>query len=380
MARQPVPRPVPETMIKRLFQDIALVSAGRRPSALLAAVLAAIALPLLAACAPAPPPDGTTPGPADLTRRPEAAPTVPPGPTGVPTLSKAYKLSLATSGSSETYSSFGKALATLWSSSIQGLTVSAEATGASVAGLRSLQARQMELALAQGDILEYAWNGQEMFDRRVDNVRAVANLYPLYVQWLVDDRVISSVGQFRGAVVAVGPPGSGSDVNTRQILEQAGLVYEDLAKALFLSSSEAADLFKIQQLDALCLTDGLPSPAIEAANAASFAWMLPITADLAQRVTTRYKGLSRAVLPAGVYKGIDKDVPTLATRAVLVARDDLDSSLVYWLAKTLVEKQPELAKLHPLGREIAAGTVPSGPPVPLHSGAERYYKDAGILK
>ena len=332
---------------------------------------------LVAACSPGPP---TPPGPtsANATKAPPSSTTA--KATDTPPLSKEYTLALATSGTDESYYGYGKALASVWSSNLKEVKVAPETAGASVGGLRSLGANQVDMALAQSDIASYAYNGGEMFHEKITNIRAIAVLYPQLVQWVVNSGSIRSVAGMKGSQIAVGPAGSGSEANTNQILSADGIAYKDLTKALFLSSTEAVDAFKSQQIDGFCLTDGVPSPAIvDVANSMKIG-LLPISGDLAQKVTTSYKGFSPATIPADSYKGVTTPVDTVGVQAILVVRQDLDSDLVYWLTKTLIEKQAELAQANPLGAALTKENAVKDLPIPLHPGAERYYREIGMLK
>ena len=330
---------------------------------------------LAAACSPGPPtPTGPTSG--NATDVPSAVVKA----TDVPPLSKEYTLTLATSGTDESYYGYGKALASVWSANLKGVRVTAETAGASVAGLRSLGANQVDMALAQSDIADYAFNGNEMFQDKITNLRAVAVLYPQLVQWVVNPDAVRSVAGMKGSQIAVGPAGSGSEANTHQILAADGIAYKDLTSALFLSSPEAVDAFESQQINGFCLTDGVPSPAVvDAANSIKIG-LLPISGDIAQKVTATYKDFSPATIPAGSYKGVTTPVDTLAVQAILVVRQDLDDNLVYWLTRTLVEKQADLAQANPLGKAFSKETAIKNLPIPLHPGAERYYKEIGLLK
>lgn len=349
-------------------------------------LLVAIALGLVvlaAACGGEPLPPSAQPTPAGKVASPTPVPgttSTPAGPTAVPTLSGVFTLSLATSGTAETYYEYGKALASLWSAHLPSVRVVPATAGASVAALRSLGANQIDMALAQSDIADYAFNGTEMFGNKIANVRAVAVLYPQLVQWVMDPDIIYTIEGMKGAQIAVGPAGSGSEANTRQILEANGIAYKDLVKALFLSSSEAVDAFNFGQIHGFALTDGVPSPAVTEATDTRRIRMLPISGDEAQKVTSKYKRFTMGTIPAGSYEGLTEAVPTLSVRAVLVVRQDLDENLVYWLTRTLLERRQELANAHPLGKDLSGASATADVPIPLHPGAQRYYKETGVLK
>lgn len=311
-----------------------------------------------------------------------AAPTKAAAAAGAPALTKEFKMSMATGGTAGTYYPYGGAISSLWSKNIKGVTVTVETTGASVENMRLLSNKQVELAITQNDIVDYAWNSTEMFKDNKDkitNLRAIAALYPELVQWVVVPE-IKSLADMKGKRFIVGPAASGSEANTRQIFEANGMSYKDLSKTLYLSIAESAAAFKDRQVDGWATTGGVPNPGITDVATLREIGMVPIDGDVAKKVTDKHKFYVSAKVPAGSYKGIDKDVPTLAVQACLVGRDDLDPDLVYWLTKTLVEKQAELAQAHAKGKELSKEGMVKGMSIPFHPGAEKYYKEVGLIK
>lgn len=290
-------------------------------------------------------------------------------------------MSMATGGTAGTYYPYGGAIASLWSKNIKGVTVTVETTGASVENMRLLASKQVELAITQNDIVDYAWNATEMFKDKdkIQNVRAVAALYPELVQWTVVPS-IKSLADLKGKKFVVGPAASGSEANTRQIMEANGLSYKDLGKALFLSIAESAAAFKDRQVDGWATTGGVPNPGITDVATLQEINLVPISGEVAQKVLEKYKFFVPAKIPANAYKGVAAEVPTIAVQATLVAREDLDADLIYWLTKTLVEKQPELAQGHAKGKELSKESATKGFSIPWHPGAERYYKEIGVIK
>ena len=339
--------------------------------------------------APSKPAAAPTAAPAAApTKAPEAAPTKAPEATkpaapaaGAPALTKEYKLAMATGGTSGTYYPFGGAIAGIWSKNIKGVTVNVETTGASVENMRLLDTKQVELAITQNDIVDYAWNATEMFKDKpkIQNIRGVAALYPELVQWTVVPE-IKSLADLKGKRFVVGPAASGSEANTRQIFEANGMSYKDLGKALFLSIAESAAAFKDRQVDGWATTGGVPNPGITDVSTLQEINIVPMTGDVAKNVLDRYKFFVPATIPGGSYKGLDKDIPTIAVQATLVAREDLDADLVYWLTKTLIEKQPELAQAHAKGKVLSKESAVKGLSIPWHPGAEKYYREIGVLK
>jgi uncharacterized protein len=287
---------------------------------------------------------------------------------------------MGTGGTAGTYYPFGGAMASLWSNNIPGATVTVEATGGSIENVRLLETGATELGLAQNDIADYAWNAVEFFKEPVTNIRGVAVMYPELLQWTITQASgAQSVTDLKGKRISVGPAGSGTEANTRQVFEAAGLTYQDLGRKVDVSHAEAVAGIKDRQLDGFAMTGGVPIAAVTDITTTMDMTMLPIDGQVAQTLMSKYQFYVEATVPAGSYRGIDQDVPTVAVQAALLARADLDDDLVYWLTKTLVEKQADLAQAHAKGHDFSAETAVKGLTIPWHPGAERYYREIGVL-
>jgi len=288
-------------------------------------------------------------------------------------------MSMATGGTAGTYYPYGGAIAGLWSKNLKGVTVTAETTGAAVENQRLLASKQVELALTQNDVADYAMNGTEMFKDKITNFKAVAALYPEVLQWVVTPS-IKTIADLKGKKFVVGAAASGTEANTRQVLETLGMKYADLGKAAFLSYAEAATAMKDRQMDGFAVTGGVTTSAITDVTTSMDISLLPIAGDDAKKVMDKYKFFVPVKVAANSYKGVTADVQTIAVQSMLVAREDLDPDLVYWLTKTLIEKQADLAQSHAKGKELSKESAVKGLTVPLHPGAEKYYREIGVIK
>ncbi|MDY5365426.1 TAXI family TRAP transporter solute-binding subunit, partial [Mitsuokella jalaludinii] len=139
-------------------------------------------------------------------------------------------LNIATGGTAGTYYPIGGAMAEILNKEIPGMNASAQSTGATVANINMLKDNSVDLAIVQNDITYYAVNGTEMFqDKKVDNIRGIASLYPETCQFVTLDKSgIKSIKELKGKRVAVGAAGSGAEANARQILEAYGITYNDI--------------------------------------------------------------------------------------------------------------------------------------------------------
>lgn len=336
------------------------------------------------AAAPTTAPAGdATKAPAEATKpaagaTPATKAATPGAAAAAPTLTEQYAMSLATGGTAGTYYPYGGAMAALWSRHAQNLQITAETTGASVENVRLLGSGQVELALVQNDIVDYAANGTEMFkDQGVTNIRAIAALYPELLQWVVTPEV-NTLEDLRGKAFVVGPAGSGTEANTRQVMEANGMSFDDLGRTVRLSFAEAANAMRDRQVDGFAVTGGVPTSAITDIATTLDVRVLPIEGEAAQNVIDEYPFFVEANIPANAYRGVDQDIQTVAVQAILVTREDIDADAVYWITKILVEEQEELAQAHAKGQELSRDTITRGITIPFHEGAERYYQDAGI--
>ena len=289
-------------------------------------------------------------------------------------------LILATGGTSGTYYPLGGAMAQIWNSKGAGLNVTAQSTGAAVENLRLINKEDVELAIVQSDTMDYAFKGTEIFKEKLANVRAIAYMYPEIIQIVVRaDSGINSVADLKGKTVGVGAPGSGTEANFRQIIDVYGLTYDDL-KPQYLSFSESADRFKDKQIDAFLVVAGIPNSAIMDIATQHNIKVLSMSDDMIKKINEKYPFLASAVVPKDTYKGQAADVKTVAVMATLVAGAKVKDDVIYDVTKTMFENLPDLAKGHAKGKEIKLETATKSMTIPFHPGAEKYFKEKGVLK
>lgn len=294
------------------------------------------------------------------------------------TSSAPQNIILATGGTTGTYYSLGGTIAQLFNSKIEGMNVTAQSTGASIENCRLLGDGEAEIALLQNDILDYAYNGTEAFEGTADDsLRAVASLYPEVIH-IVANESITSIADLAGKKVSVGAAGSGTEANARQILGEAGITYDDI-KPNYLSFSESADAFKDGQIDAFFVTAGVPNASIQDITAQHKINILAVESDISSKLLEDYPFYIEFTIPGGTYAGVEEDVNTVAVLAVLATGADQPEETIHNLTKTLYENLEELAGSHAKGAEIKLEKATDGISIPFHPGAEKYYKEAGIL-
>ena len=290
------------------------------------------------------------------------------------------ELILATGGTGGSYYPYGGAMAQIINSNVDGINVTATSTGASTENARLLHKNEADLAILQNDVLDYVYNGTELFaDGALNNVKAIASLYPEIIQIVVSaDSGINSIEDMKGKRISVGAAGSGTEANARQILEAYGITYDDIEES-FLSFAESSTGVQNMTLDGFFCTAGVPNPSILELNAVHEVKILSVDADKADALIAKYPFYAKFTIADTVYEGI-KGADTVAVMACLACCAELDEDTVYNITKTLFEKQADLAAANDKAKELTLDSALEGLSIPLHAGAEKYYKEAGILQ
>jgi TRAP transporter TAXI family solute receptor len=294
-------------------------------------------------------------------------------------------LSIATGGTAGVYFPIGAALAELWTGKVPNVQATAQTSGASLVNLRLLQRSDVAVAMVQNDTAYYAFLGTEMFMDRIANkpqpfdaLRGMAMLYPETIQVVtLRSKNINSIADLKGKRLAVGAPGSGTEVNARQILRAHELGYYN-TRPDFLNFAEAADQLKDGVVDAAFLTAGFPTAAVQDIAANRDLKIVPVSREVADSLRTQYPYYTAVTIPPNSYRGQTEAVDTVAVMAMLVTRQDVEENLVYSLVSAMWENLERLRSAHARGRDITTGSARRGMPITMHSGALRYYRDRGI--
>ncbi|MCY1391351.1 TRAP transporter solute receptor, TAXI family [compost metagenome] len=278
------------------------------------------------------------------------------------------------------YYPVGVGLSQIYSHGIEGSKTSVQATKASVENLNLLQSGRGELALALGDSVADAWNGdaEAGFKAPLKKLRAIAATYPNYIQIVASkESGIRSLADLKGKRISVGAPKSGTELNARAIFNAAGLTYEDMGKVEYLPFAESVELIKNRQLDATLQSSGLGQASIRDLSATLPVLFVPIPADVVAKIGNN--AYQSATIPANTYDGQDADVPTASITNLLVTHEGVSDDLAYQMTQLLFDNLPRLVTAHAAVKDIKLENAASNLPIPLHPGAERFYKEKGLL-
>lgn len=287
-------------------------------------------------------------------------------------------LSLLTGGTGGTYYPLGGQIGKIISDKTKA-NITPQTSGASAENMETLRVGEAEIAFSQTDIAAYALEGKEMFDGKpIDNIQAISSLYPETVQIVTTAKSgIKSVEDLKGKKVSVGAPGSGAYINAMQILEIHGLSEKDI-KGQNLSFDESAEGIQAGNIDAAFITAGTPTGAVEALSVQNDIIILPIAEDKIQALVNKYPYYAEDTIPSGTYK-IKSEVKTVAVKAMLVVKKDLDEDLVYEMTKAVYDNTDQIT--HAKGDFITAETALEGlGDMEVHPGAAKYFKEKGVSK
>lgn len=290
-------------------------------------------------------------------------------------------IGILTGGTSGVYYPLGVALTKIYSTGIKDTKPTVQSTKASVENLNLLQQGRGELGFALGDSVSLAWQGDKDagFPKKLDKLRGIASLYPNFIQIIASEASgIKTLADLKGKKVSVGAPKSGTELNARAVLKAAGMSYDDFAKVEYLAFGESVELMKNRQLDATLQSAGLGVSSIRDLATSIPITVVAIPADVISKVGDA--AYISAKIPAGTYTGMNEDVDSAAVINVLVTHSGVSDDIAYGMTKLLFDNLNELTAAHAAAKGISLENAIRSMPVPLHPGAERFYKEAGVIK
>lgn len=288
-------------------------------------------------------------------------------------------INILTGGTSGVYYPLGVGLSKIYADNIDGARVQVQSTKASVENLNLLQQGKGELALALGDSVKLAAEGDADagFKAPLDKLRGISAVYPNYIQIVASQESgIKTLADLKGKSVSVGAPKSGTELNARAIFEAAGMSYDDMGKIEYLPFAESVELIKNRQLDATLQSAGLGVASIKDLAASVPITVVSVPEDVAQALGAPYQAQQ---IPAGTYEGQAEDVSTVAVINFLVTHDEVSDETAYQMTKLLFENLSDLAAAHQAATSINLESAIEGMPIPLHPGAEKYYNEQGLM-
>nr|WP_246476370.1 TAXI family TRAP transporter solute-binding subunit [Roseibium litorale] len=266
---------------------------------------------------------------------------------------------------------------------VPGLIASAVSSRGSVDNLNAISSGLRNSGFAQSDTAYWAYTGTGTMEGKpaAEDLRAIAALFPEHIHLVtLADSGINSVADLAGKRVSLDEPGSGTYVDAKLILESFGLGV-DKVTAEALKPNAAGDALRNGQIDAFFFVGGYPTGAIVELASAVKIKLVPISGEGADALTKEYGFFSASDIPANAYEGVG-DTPTVAVGAQWITSAKESDDLIYNITKALWNEKTRhlLDTGHAKGKSITLETALDGIGIPLHPGAERFYKEAGLIK
>jgi hypothetical protein len=265
-----------------------------------------------------------------------------------------------------------------------GLRCSVESTGGSVANVNLLKSGEIEFGVAQSDVQYNATKGLAQFqkDGAFGDLRAVFALHPEpFTVVARKEANITKFEDFKGKRFNVGNPGSGTLASMNELLGAMGWKMSDFGLASELRPDEHGSALCDGKIDGFFYAVGHPSANIQDPTTICAAKLVPLTGPAVEKLVKEKPYYAVATIPGGLYPNNPQPTTTYGVQATIVTSAKVPADVVYTVVKTVFENLDEFKKLHPaLGHLKPEDMVKSGLSAPLHEGAQKYFKEKGLIK
>ncbi|MCP3899274.1 MAG: TAXI family TRAP transporter solute-binding subunit [Desulfobacteraceae bacterium] len=294
-------------------------------------------------------------------------------------------VTIGTGGVTGVYYPTGGAIARLVNKGrkVHNIRCSVESTGGSVYNLNAIAAGELDMGVAQSDWQYHAYNGTSKFAKKGPNknLRAVFSVHP--EPFTVVARKDSGIKDFmdlKGKRVNIGNPGSGQRGTMEVVMNALGWTKGDFKLASELKSAEQSKALCDNKIDAIVFTVGHPSGSIKEAATSCDSVMVNVTGSAIDKLVKANDYYRTASIPGGMYRGNPNDATTFGVGATFVSSTNTSEKIIYEVVKAVFENFDQFKKLHPAFANLKKEEmIKDGLSAPLHDGAKKYYKEAGLL-
>ncbi|WP_370693357.1 TAXI family TRAP transporter solute-binding subunit [Vibrio penaeicida] len=265
-----------------------------------------------------------------------------------------------------------------------GIRCSVESTGGSVYNINTIRAGELDLGIAQSDWQYHAYNGSSKFEDKgpFKDLRAVFSVHPEpFTVVARADAGIKTFEDLKGKRVNIGNPGSGQRGTMEVLMGELGWTMKDFKLASELKASEQSKALCDNKIDAMIYTVGHPSGAIKEATTSCDSVIVEVSGPAVAKLIADNSFYRVATIPGGMYRGNTEDVQTFGVGATFVSSTDVKEKVVYEIVKAVFENFDTFKRLHPAFNNLKKEEMAKdGLSAPLHAGAAKYYKEAGLVK
>jgi TRAP transporter TAXI family solute receptor len=290
------------------------------------------------------------------------------------------KLTLGSGPAGGSWYPFGAAIGEIVQKEIPGAIVAVQPSGGALANIVGVNSGQYDIGLAFSHASADAIKGAGEFKEKMLNIRGLASFNATIFQCAVRaDSDIKEFKDLKGKRLGPGLVGGAGEATMKLVLSVHGLSYKDMAKVDHLAYADTGNLMKDRHLDAFSVLTYVPAPVIQDVAMIGGVRLLSLQPDKLQEIQKINPGFAKYVIPANSYKGQTQEVVTVATMTTVIVNSKLPEDLVYKIAKALVDNRGTLIKVHKSFEEFTLQSAPKNLGIPLHPGAEKYYKENKAL-
>jgi len=295
-----------------------------------------------------------------------------------PVAAKTTFVSISTGGTGGIYYPYGGGVAEIWSRYVKGVRAVAEVTGASVENVKLAHKGETVIGEVMADVAVAGYEGLSKFKGKKHNILSMAIMYPNLLQMVaLKKNSITNIEQVKGKNISTGSPGSGTNFMAEVVLKALGIPL-DSYKDSRLSFTESSNALRDGTIEIGTWSVGPGTSSILDLATTHDINIIPFTSEQAKKILAANKSYSFVELAGGVYRGVDKPVPTIGVWNVIICQKSLDTDLVYKLVKALYEHNDYLCKIHPSAAYTTPENAVKYSPIPLHPGTIKYLKEKGI--
>ncbi|MCB2101014.1 MAG: TAXI family TRAP transporter solute-binding subunit [Rhodobacterales bacterium] len=297
---------------------------------------------------------------------------------------KAEDILIATGDAAGVYYHAGRAICHMITHYAGGLTCRAVPTAGSLYNLTQVQGGAMELGLVQSDWQYHAVKGTGPFaflDVSYDNIRSLFSLHAEPFTVVVRrDSGARRFDDLKGKRVNIGNPGSGNRATMEVVMQAKGWTRKDFSLVDELPASQQSLSLCYGRVQAIIYTAGHPNASVSKATGLCDSVVVPVNGPAIEKLVRESPYYSHAVVPGGTYPGNPDPVSTFGVKATVVVSADMDADTVYRTVKAVFDNLDRFRRAHPaFGLLTVKEMATDGLTAPLHPGAARYFKEAGIL-
>ena len=264
-----------------------------------------------------------------------------------------------------------------------GIRCSVESTGGSIFNLNAIRDGEMDVGVVQSDWQHHAFNGTSQFKDQGANkdLRAIFSLHPEpFTVVARRDAGIKDFDDLKGKRVNVGNPGSGQRATMAVVLDALGWSLSDFSLASELRPAEQSQALCDNKVDAIIYTVGHPNGSIQEATTSCDTVLVNVTGAAIDKLVESNPYYAKATIPGGMYNGNPDDITTFGVGATVVSSSAVPEEYVYRMTKAVFEKFDDFKKLHPAFEVLDKKAMTTNAlSAPLHDGAAKYYKEAGLM-